>query len=133
MAIRLGRQKILSSLVAGWFILDEAVRHRVHGGSEVPRELPHTVRTGQPGAERWRGKPFFDRLAEEPEKAARSGGGGYGSRCGPPNRYRTGTRHPPPDPYAGPLEKPSPPANERAGSPSSPGACRGNSGVQDAP
>lgn len=38
MAIRLGRQKILDSLVAGWFIIDESALHRVYGGREVMRE-----------------------------------------------------------------------------------------------
>lgn len=37
-AIRLGRQKILSSLLDGWFVLDEAVLHRVYGGREVMRD-----------------------------------------------------------------------------------------------
>jgi transcriptional regulator with XRE-family HTH domain len=35
MAIRLARQKVLSSLVTGWFVMDEAVLHRVYGGTEV--------------------------------------------------------------------------------------------------
>jgi len=37
-AIRLGRQKILGSLLDGWFVLDEAVLHRVYGGREVMRD-----------------------------------------------------------------------------------------------
>lgn len=37
MTIRLGRQKILSSLATGWFIIDESVLHRVYGGQDVMR------------------------------------------------------------------------------------------------
>jgi transcriptional regulator with XRE-family HTH domain len=37
-SIRLGRQKILKSLVAGWFIIDEAVLMRQYGAQEVMRE-----------------------------------------------------------------------------------------------
>jgi hypothetical protein len=37
MAIRLARQKILSSLVTGWFVMDEATLHRVYGGTEIMR------------------------------------------------------------------------------------------------
>jgi transcriptional regulator with XRE-family HTH domain len=37
MAIRLARQKILGSLVTGWFVVDEAVLHRVYGGIGVMR------------------------------------------------------------------------------------------------
>jgi transcriptional regulator with XRE-family HTH domain len=36
--IRLARQKILKSLVAGWFIIDEAVLMRQYGAQEVMRE-----------------------------------------------------------------------------------------------
>jgi hypothetical protein len=38
MSIRLGRQKILPSLATGWFVLDEAVLHRVYGGNDVMRD-----------------------------------------------------------------------------------------------
>lgn len=38
MAIRLGRQKILESLVSGWFIIDESVLHRTYGGPDVMRD-----------------------------------------------------------------------------------------------
>jgi transcriptional regulator with XRE-family HTH domain len=37
-AIRTARQKVLARLVAGWFVLDEAVLHRVYGGPDVMRE-----------------------------------------------------------------------------------------------
>lgn len=40
--IRLGRQKILKSLVAAWFIIDESALHRVYGGPEAMRvQLAH--------------------------------------------------------------------------------------------
>jgi len=38
MAIRLGRQKILSRLVTGWFIISEAVLHLVYGDHAVMRD-----------------------------------------------------------------------------------------------
>jgi hypothetical protein len=41
-AIRTSRQRVLRTLVAGWFVLDEAVLHRVYGGTEVMRgQLAH--------------------------------------------------------------------------------------------
>lgn len=38
MAIRLGRQKILGTLVSGWFILSEATLRFVYGGTDVLRD-----------------------------------------------------------------------------------------------
>lgn len=41
-SIRTSRQRVLRTLVAGWFVLDEAVLHRVYGGNEVMRgQLAH--------------------------------------------------------------------------------------------
>jgi Domain of unknown function (DUF5753) len=36
-AVRMGRKRVLGSLVTGWFILDEAALWRVYGGQEVMR------------------------------------------------------------------------------------------------
>jgi transcriptional regulator with XRE-family HTH domain len=42
LALRLGRQKVLRGLVAGWFVLDESVLRRVYCGAEVMRgQLAH--------------------------------------------------------------------------------------------
>lgn len=38
MTIRLNRQRVLSSLVTGWFIIDESILHRVYGGPTVMRD-----------------------------------------------------------------------------------------------
>jgi transcriptional regulator with XRE-family HTH domain len=37
-SIRMGRQRILASLLSGWFIVSEAVLHVAYGGQEVMRE-----------------------------------------------------------------------------------------------
>lgn len=42
LTVRLKRQKILGTLVAGWFVLDESVLRRVYGGPDVMRaQLAH--------------------------------------------------------------------------------------------
>jgi hypothetical protein len=37
-SVRMGRQRVLQSLLSGWFILSEAVLHVAYGGREVMRE-----------------------------------------------------------------------------------------------